>query len=397
MSTNTSPKPPSARRKWIFRIALALFASLLEEGYELFERFTGHQEPPSAYTLATHRVLTTPLFFTPLAQNTAAIIFPAQDLLVRRGQIAELIPRLADARAAAILLDFTFTPGEILDKHPNTLQLRQAVKEWSSKIPILRVCSDASAESANLPEAQREAISQSNAVALEPVLSLKDHHGQEIPCGLATFNIDTRKLPIGFAVQTGPAQTQFEASQFQSSLSYRAALLRVPELQERVKSISPIGFHPFANFLKRQHLRELSSQEALAKPIPDLTALLTGRLAFIGADDASDRHPTPVGDLPGVLLHVNYTEAILDNRIYFGVHWAIVFLVNLIVFTALDIVCEHLPLLKAIGILAAFLAAWFFLTNISVFVLHYYLPLSLPTYPFIILKWLRIEQRLKGH
>jgi CHASE2 domain-containing sensor protein len=125
-----------------------------------------------------------------------------------------------------------------------------------------------------------------------------------------------------------------------------------------------------------------------------LTQRITGRLVFLGADEASDRHATPVGELPGVLLHANYTEALLDNRIYFGSSWVVVFLVNLVVLTGLDIVCERFPLWKAITILATFLFAWFVITKLSVFVLHYYLPISLPTYPFIVLKWLRLEQRI---
>jgi CHASE2 domain-containing sensor protein len=53
-----------------------------------------------------------------------------------------------------------------------------------------------------------------------------------------------------------------------------------------------------------------------------LTAKLLNRIVLIGADwhtlafgqgSYADRHPTPAGDLPGVVLHANYVEAALQR------------------------------------------------------------------------------------
>jgi hypothetical protein len=359
----------------------------VEEGHSIFEYYSDREEPPSSYTLAVHRLLTTPLFFTPLAQNTATVFVQERDPLVRRALIAELIARLAEARAAAVLIDFVFSPGEVLDQHPNTQRLRDAVREWSGKVPIIPVCNDVSGSSSTLPDEKREELERGHAVAIEPTLLFTGMDGGSIPCALGSFDMDPRRIPLAFPVREASLESM-------PTLSFRAATLRVANLRERVRGLTFDELHPFANFLTRDQLTTLTAEDVLKLPTDVLTQRITGRLVFLGADEASDRHATPVGELPGVLLHANYTEALLDNRIYFGSSWVVVFLVNLVVLTGLDIVCERFPLWKAITILATFLFAWFVITKLSVFVLHYYLPISLPTYPFIVLKWLRLEQRI---
>lgn len=96
--------------------------------------------------------------------------------------------------------------------------------------------------------------------------------------------------------------------------SFAAAITRVL----KPRAIERAGEEPFSYFRSRRFFPEMSASRALADPEPlqHKAVIIGGRWSALaeGRGERVDTHLTPVGPLPGAMVHANYVEALLNNE-----------------------------------------------------------------------------------
>lgn len=167
--------------------------------------------------------------------------------------------------------------------------------------------------------------------------------------GLTRLNSDTLKLPLRWPVFQEPvsqkndkpdvAPTQLpENTGVGDSLALVAATQQDPNIQKdtSVQKLLSMHLHPYTTFLDLPHINAMTvlcSAEAvprdsygqpfgdackgMAHPINNLDGnnlQLNGKIVVIGDQVDSDMQPFPTGDKPGVWLHANYIQSLLDHR-----------------------------------------------------------------------------------
>jgi hypothetical protein len=98
-------------------------------------------------------------------------------------------------------------------------------------------------------------------------------------------------------------------------------------IETGLRSLLYEGRHPYSSFTARKDLPTASAASIYCLDPPEQSVIdcsrvspardfdLTGRIAVIG-DASGDTHESVLGEVPGVVLHANYIEALLDDRYY---------------------------------------------------------------------------------
>jgi CHASE2 domain-containing sensor protein len=230
-----------------------------------------------------------------------------------RAYLAALIEKLTQAQVGLIVLDFDlrspnndptthdlpayeaengllFTAIREVGKNSHQIVLASELSKQGNELAATRNIYD----SANLPESSTHKgyIELPLDIRRVPVDVPVGSHDSAIPLALAAVKaVD----PVAYDRVTSQDETDFPYSQFM----------------------------PLATFNKTEPGRTLFTGRDILEADPrDLTAQLLNRIVLIGAGwhtlahgqgPWADNHPTPAGDLPGVLVHANYIEAVLQN------------------------------------------------------------------------------------
>jgi CHASE2 domain-containing sensor protein len=229
-----------------------------------------------------------------------------------RAYLAALINKLTEAQVGLIVLDFDLRSP---DPNSNTDDLLEYAQENSALFhAILNVCArnHQIVLASELTKSGNELVETRNIYdsAFQP-----DHCTHK---GYIELPLDIRRVPVAV-----PLASHGSAD----SLALAAVKAVDPVAYDRVTSQDETDF-PYSQFMplasfKAGPVRTIWTGRDILNADPnDLTAQLLNRVVLIGAGWHSlahlqgpwvDSHPTPSGDLPGVLVHANYIEAVLQN------------------------------------------------------------------------------------
>ncbi len=227
----------------------------------------------------------------------------ARRVPIKRDYLAKLVSALDQADPAVIALDFDLrsqTPDgtfvQYKDYEGETSQLLSSITNVSKNrwivIPKTLNFSDGFYESDS---------------------DVYDHHnfeGGNLSKGYIALPSDVRKLPLRLTVKDGSELDSFAVAIVRAA--NEAALRPVKDDKEL----------PFLRYLPADSFERLSATKVLEKD-PDTWRKIRHNIVIVGAGWSTlaygrgrpvDTYFTPLGPLPGVLLHANYVEALLDNR-----------------------------------------------------------------------------------
>jgi CHASE2 domain len=209
------------------------------------------------------------------------------------------------------------------------------------------------------PTQALEDTSKGGCLALSPKFEFDKK--ANVHYGLTRLNSDTLKLPLRWPIfqegdkpNVAPIQLP-ENSGVGDSLALVAATQQDPNIQKdaSVQKLLSIHVHPYTTFLNLPNtnaMAVLCSAEAVPRdaygqplgdackgmvhPINNLDGnnlQLNGKIVVIGDKVDQDMQPFPGGEKPGVWLHANYIQSLLDHRFLREVPFSIT-LVSLLLF-----------------------------------------------------------------
>jgi hypothetical protein len=205
-------------------------------------------------------------------------------------------------------------------------------------------------------------------LAVHDNMKLNLPEGNRVTYGLLRFNADTRKLPLSWPVFSSPEQIAAKDSPLVMKTLAAEAAATIPGA-----AIPKFSNHPYTSFLREDEISTLPAMEVLcANPADEnwrncappaeqkLDGRLRHRVVLIGDDTNDDQHDTPVGLIPGVLLHANYIEALGSSQYFRPISqkWQIAGGILLLVLIEFIYVKTHNPVLGLAFSLGAFALIW---------------------------------------
>jgi hypothetical protein len=243
--------------------------------------------------------------------------------------LSRLIQDLNTLRANVIVIDKFYASANCTEEPKNKIFLDTMDK---TVVPVV----------VGQPTHALDDTSKGGCLALSPKFEFDKK--ANVHYGLTRLNSDTLKLPLRWPIfqestKPGAPPTQLpENTGAGDSLALVAATQQDPNLQKdaSVQKLLSMHLHPYTTFLDLPHtnaMAVLCSAEAVPRdangqplgtacngmihPIDNLdnnNLQLNGKIVVIGDKVDSDMQPFPGGDKPGVWLHANYIQSLLDHR-----------------------------------------------------------------------------------
>ncbi|HEY4640138.1 MAG TPA: CHASE2 domain-containing protein [Thermoanaerobaculia bacterium] len=311
----------------IFVIVLGMLAARWLSGFDWWREVTYR-----TYGILLRASQSPPRF----VQNTALVLIDDDDYWtadsewerrtpLRRDTLAKLIAQVAKASPSAIAIDIDLRAqrpdGRVLTHSrydDETKVLFDTIVEVSKKTPIVLP------RTVSLDERSSEPVLDAD--LFDSIL------GGKVGAGFTRLPADVRNLALSTAV--GKRRVD--------SLAAAAARFVTRESIEAADERDGDDL-PFSMFLDPRLFakRTASARDVLAGK-PQALAKLLGKAVVIGGawhreaygrGEVVDRHLTPVGMMPGAMIHANYIEALLGQRsfrpAYHWVHYVIDVLVGI--------------------------------------------------------------------
>lgn len=250
----------------------------------------------------------------------------------QRWYVAKLVQRLSEASAAVIVIDKTFAPDSCDQGDPGTLALLAAVQ----KSPRLIVAASPTHLLSEDPNGACLVLGQSLDFGRKRGADGNPTGGPAVYLGISRLNADFRKVPIEWNIYRSEEafkRGEDPTDEFAETLPYLAATLADPGLKQerRLNDLRDDGEHPFAGFISPDAISRLSPLDYLCSG-PDRgeiearysincaarknEGVVAGGQVFVIGEDVpgKDRHELFGNDVPGMYLHANYIEALLEGR-----------------------------------------------------------------------------------
>jgi len=314
MSSGSQPKKlrPRAIRHWFVHaievvafVALGLYVEhqLNERDYWIGERYSLYQ---SLQSLSPRR---------PRPQRTALVLIddkeywkgrPAGRVPIKRDYLADIVKHVAEAGPAVIALDFDLrspspdgNPVESPDFRGETDQLLNTVSVASQRQIIV------------LPKAIG-LDEKGNYFSASDIYRDFKFDTSRVKPGYISLADDTRIVPL-YTIDLANHPVD----------SFSQAIARASDSQAVTEATSD-ELLPYGSFIKTESFKRIPAANVLADA-PEVKELLAHKIAIIGGEWHSqayntgpeiDSYDSPLGVVPGVFIHANYVEAILDSRLY---------------------------------------------------------------------------------
>lgn len=337
---------------------------------------------------------------------------PLPEACRRRLYIAELLKSLAPIYPKVVVLDIWLDPDLCADQQVNEL-LSNELADFSRQAPIIfGVPSQNSTDLQTNSPAEFAYMSNrtpplaSGELVLMPVSRLWRPTGGRITEAVVRRDSDARRIPLSWPVYDGIPDRNSNAQPSRrdtlSVAAVRAFDAHDPVLK-KIDALNPDGSpkpstepYPYTNFLR---VNELTIERAVdvicsspADPawsaacsgtrlLAPKADVLNGKIVIIGIVGAGeDIHATVLGRVPGVILQANYTESLLNDRVYKPLSLTVDLLVGAIwlgaVFTIAWVFRVHLALALVLSLLATIIPAYIIL-KVLIW-LGYYTELVIP-------------------
>ncbi len=255
-----------------------------------------------------------------------------QNVCEQRRFVAKLVQVIEAVKPSVIVLDKYFSPTACAPNSAETEQLRAAI---------------GASIRTGTPVVIGRQIDQTTRRAY-PTLSLRAGNEQPIE-GYVNLHDDTRRVALRWIAQQEGPQPNLELPTIAvvAASAHRVELLEEP----RVHAAYASHAYPYASFLSPNQFGayRLSALNVLCghptSPIdwanctgnPEALKRLRHRVVLVGENNPDrDQHATVLGYLPGVLLHANYVEALLDERVFEGVPWLLELSIAVLVAVAFE-------------------------------------------------------------
>lgn len=226
---------------------------------------------------------------------------------IKRDYLAKLLDKLDVADARVIALDFDLRspdpdgmPREAPDYVAETTMLLNSVKAIAVNRSIV------------LPKT----VSQKNG---DPIADSDIWNGfdfgngnENVSSGFILPPNDRLRVPLTLQVQGAPL------------FSFSMAIARAFR-PNGVASLPDSEEFPYGSFMPVDQIWHISSHDVLNGNSQQLRKLFSGRIAIIGSawnrlaygrPPLNDLHRTPIGPMPGVYVHANFVEDILNDKTY---------------------------------------------------------------------------------
>lgn len=233
---------------------------------------------------------------------------------LKRRYIAGLLTRLCQDGANVIGLDVDMRsplPDGTLLNHTDYVQetndlaraIQEALRTYKCKIVLARTlyCPDPPAGTCT---------QEPN--ALDPY----SFDSNRVTWGYINLPVDVRQVPLRRSnVDSGKLD----------SFSQAIAIAESPERVSRLRS--PTEF-PYGSFLSEKVFKDarvVFSARDVLRDAPEVVSVIPGKTVLVGGSWHAnaygrgvlvDTHTSPVGEIPGVILHANYAAAMIDGRAY---------------------------------------------------------------------------------
>jgi hypothetical protein len=230
----------------------------------------------------------------------------------QRRFLAHLLGVLQSSRPSVLVFDKYFGPTTCDPGGPETTAFKEGVRRLQQDGTTVVV---------------GRRIDRATATADPALTFLPDKPPLE---GFVNLHEDTRRVSLRWSVLERDSKLPVELP----TLSVAAATAHSPRLleQDRLRHAYDEYSYPYVSFLAPEQFGpyRMSAIELLCGTETsryadwstcggdrDKLRLLRGRVVLVGDRlPDQDQHPSVIGTLPGVLLHANYIEAILDERIF---------------------------------------------------------------------------------
>jgi CHASE2 domain-containing sensor protein len=317
-----------SRRKWLdWTIFLALLVFFTWLGYKLSSKplwirarayIYQHLStfgPPARYPQRTAIVLLDDDDFwteTPISTKPAPPQLAGRSP-TNRAYLAALINKLTEAHVGLIVLDFDMRSPDPNSNTDDSLEYAQ--EDTALFHAILNACAHNHqiVLAGELTKPEKELVETRN---IYDSACLPEHCTHK---GYIELPLDIRRVPVAV-----PLASQRSVD----SLALAAVKAVDPVAYQRVISRDETDF-PYSQFMPLSVFNKtapsqtlFTGRDILNADTAHLTAQLLNRIVLIGAGWHSfawkqgppvDSHQTPSGTLPGVLVHANYIEAVLQN------------------------------------------------------------------------------------
>ena len=231
-----------------------------------------------------------------------------------RKALADLARIAADGGAIVVAIDFRLLspfkePGDDESRRGDNQSLLQAIHDITGrKVPVVLGGVDALENG-------------------EYIMKPNIFHDSELPPGtrLGRINVpnDPRQIPLSWRVWdwAHASQKDLESFAVEAASAYEEAKHLSSNIKEsqRVKRAEERGQFVYGRFLKTTAFPTISAKKLLENP-DKFKECCRGQIAIIGAvwhepyGRLVEEFLSPVGKLPGLYMHANYVEALLDHR-----------------------------------------------------------------------------------
>ncbi|HUS10213.1 MAG TPA: CHASE2 domain-containing protein [Pyrinomonadaceae bacterium] len=225
---------------------------------------------------------------------------------IKRDYLARLVDAAAAANAAAIALDFDLRSPS---PEGNPLEFPEYQKETDA---LLLAVQKAAASGKKIVLTKTVGAAGQDALATESDIYGREDPGWEnVTTGYHILPDDTRNLPLSLELNTG-----------RSIDSFCLAIARA-ENAPTLSDISNFSAKFYSGFVRPEEFPRLTADELLRQG--PKTKMLANRVVMISGDWHSlgpnrgaiiNSYDTPIGVLPGVMIHANYFESLWDSRFY---------------------------------------------------------------------------------
>jgi len=238
-----------------------------------------------------------------------------------------------------------------------------------------------------------------------PVVDAAPDLPARAPVGFVNSPLDQRQLPLVFDAKplSGGSPQPIWSLGLRTADAYDSALDIAPTASDTAPTRAAIadGEFVYGTFLPQSAFLHVSANDLL-NGAPQARAALNHRVVLIGGvrHDAEGRwvdlHDTPLGSMPGVYIHANRIEAILDERIKLPVPWWVPWVVDIALGLAMVIVSARARTpADQLGLVALF-AAPFVIAYVAFVNLQCSIDFALPL--FVLMLHLVLEKyREFGH
>ncbi|HTI51111.1 MAG TPA: CHASE2 domain-containing protein [Planctomycetaceae bacterium] len=240
---------------------------------------------------------------------------------INRRLLASIISRIAQYNPSVIALDIDLSTGDettatpveserhgkmtLREHHPFADETRELVETIADVLPHQVIVLS-------------EEIGRTDGehwTRLADVYEGFDFENDHLRTGFIQLDSDLRKLPRPLPMRDGLPVDSFSIA---ASRAANPALFRHEKWDHEV----------FAGFMESESFPQVTVSELLKSPDADAARrfeeMFAHRIVLIGGawhklahgrgTELIDSHETPVGTLPGVFVHANYVEALLDGR-----------------------------------------------------------------------------------